>query len=122
MTRILVLDNYDSFVYNLVQYLGQLGAEVLVRRNDAVRPAELDGARDLTFRSHGAPSSRQAHGCPPDPASQVGALTRHAHATRAPAGCSGLRRHVHGSPAADSSWQGGVGAPGILGGVCAGLS
>jgi para-aminobenzoate synthetase component 2 len=41
-TKILVLDNYDSFVYNLVQYLGQLGAEVVVRRNDAVRPAELD--------------------------------------------------------------------------------
>jgi len=42
MTRILVVDNYDSFVYNLVQYLGQLGADVVVRRNDAVRPAELD--------------------------------------------------------------------------------
>ena len=40
--RILVIDNYDSFVYNLVQYLGQLGAEVVVRRNDAVTPAELD--------------------------------------------------------------------------------
>jgi para-aminobenzoate synthetase component II len=40
--RILVVDNYDSFVYNLVQYLGQLGAEVVVRRNDAVRPSELD--------------------------------------------------------------------------------
>ena len=33
-TRILVIDNYDSFVYNLVQYLGQLGVEVDVRRND----------------------------------------------------------------------------------------
>ncbi|MEO8888675.1 MAG: aminodeoxychorismate/anthranilate synthase component II [Jatrophihabitantaceae bacterium] len=42
MTRVLVIDNYDSFVYNLVQYLGQLGAEVIVRRNDAVTPAELD--------------------------------------------------------------------------------
>ena len=42
MTRVLVVDNYDSFVYNLVQYLGQLGAEVEVRRNDAVAPAELD--------------------------------------------------------------------------------
>jgi para-aminobenzoate synthetase component 2 len=41
MTRILVVDNYDSFVYNLVQYLGQLGAEVVVRRNDAVTAAEL---------------------------------------------------------------------------------
>ena len=33
---ILVVDNYDSFVYNLVQYLGELGAEVIVRRNDEV--------------------------------------------------------------------------------------
>lgn len=36
MTRVLVVDNYDSFVYNLVQYLGQLGVEVVVRRNDEV--------------------------------------------------------------------------------------
>ncbi|MBE7188517.1 aminodeoxychorismate/anthranilate synthase component II [Jatrophihabitans endophyticus] len=43
MTRVLVVDNYDSFVYNLVQYLGQLGADVVVRRNDAVRVDELDG-------------------------------------------------------------------------------
>jgi para-aminobenzoate synthetase component 2 len=42
VTRVLVLDNYDSFVYNLVQYLGQLGADVVVRRNDAVQPGELD--------------------------------------------------------------------------------
>jgi anthranilate synthase/aminodeoxychorismate synthase-like glutamine amidotransferase len=35
-TRVLVIDNYDSFVYNLVQYLGELGAEPLVRRNDAL--------------------------------------------------------------------------------------
>jgi para-aminobenzoate synthetase component II len=33
---VLVVDNYDSFVFNLVQYLGQLGAEVEVRRNDAI--------------------------------------------------------------------------------------
>ena len=32
--RVLVVDNYDSFVYNLVQYLAQLGAECVVRRND----------------------------------------------------------------------------------------
>jgi len=38
-----VIDNYDSFVYNLVQYLAQLGAEVIVRRNDAIEPAELAG-------------------------------------------------------------------------------
>ncbi len=40
MARILVVDNYDSFVYNLVQYLGQLGAEPLVYRNDALDVAE----------------------------------------------------------------------------------
>jgi anthranilate synthase component II len=39
--RVLVIDNYDSFTYNLVQYLGELGAEVLVRRNDEVTPEEI---------------------------------------------------------------------------------
>ncbi|HEX9231401.1 MAG TPA: aminodeoxychorismate/anthranilate synthase component II [Jatrophihabitantaceae bacterium] len=42
MTRVLVIDNYDSFVYNLVQYLAQLDAKVVVRRNDEVEPSELD--------------------------------------------------------------------------------
>jgi para-aminobenzoate synthetase component 2 len=41
--RVLVVDNYDSFVYNLVQYLGQLGADVIVRRNDEIAVEELDG-------------------------------------------------------------------------------
>ena len=40
MPRVLVIDNYDSFVYNLVQYLAQLGAEVVVERNDAIDLAE----------------------------------------------------------------------------------
>ncbi|MBP2364755.1 aminodeoxychorismate/anthranilate synthase component II [Pseudonocardia parietis] len=40
--RVLVVDNYDSFVYNLVQYLAQLGAEPIVRRNDEVELDELD--------------------------------------------------------------------------------
>ena len=42
MTRILVVDNYDSFVFTIVGYLEQLGAECEVVRNDAVAPA--DGA------------------------------------------------------------------------------
>jgi anthranilate synthase/aminodeoxychorismate synthase-like glutamine amidotransferase len=42
---ILVIDNYDSFTYNLVQYLGELGAEVVVRRNDAI---SVDEIGDLT--------------------------------------------------------------------------
>ena len=38
---LLVIDNYDSFTYNLVQYLGELGAEIVVRRNDAVTVDEI---------------------------------------------------------------------------------
>lgn len=38
---ILVIDNYDSFTYNLVQYLGELGAEPVVRRNDEIAVAEI---------------------------------------------------------------------------------
>lgn len=41
---ILVIDNYDSFTYNLVQYLGELGEEVTVRRNDEI---DLDGISEL---------------------------------------------------------------------------
>jgi len=40
-TRVLVIDNYDSFVYNLVQYLGELGAEPVVHRNDELSVDEL---------------------------------------------------------------------------------
>jgi anthranilate synthase component 2 len=38
---LLVIDNYDSFTYNLVQYLGELGADVVVRRNDAIEVEEV---------------------------------------------------------------------------------
>ncbi|HEX9909183.1 MAG TPA: aminodeoxychorismate/anthranilate synthase component II [Thermoplasmata archaeon] len=47
MTKILIVDNYDSFVYNIAQYLGELGAEVHVERNDSPNldalPGEFDG-------------------------------------------------------------------------------
>jgi len=42
---VFVLDNYDSFTYNLVQYLGELGAEICVKRNDEVTVAELVAVR-----------------------------------------------------------------------------
>ena len=44
MARVVLIDNYDSFTYNLVQYLGELGADVVVRRNDAV---DVEGIRRL---------------------------------------------------------------------------
>ena len=47
-TRILVVDNYDSFVFNLVQYLAQLGAEVDVRRNDEVPATAVDDSPTST--------------------------------------------------------------------------
>ncbi len=43
--RVFVLDNYDSFTYNLVQYLGELGAEVIVRRNNQVTVEEVEALR-----------------------------------------------------------------------------
>ena len=46
MTRVLMVDNYDSFTYNLVQYLGELGAELEVVRNDA---ATVDALLDERF-------------------------------------------------------------------------
>ncbi len=40
--KLLMIDNYDSFTYNIVQYFGELGAEVIVHRNDEITVAELD--------------------------------------------------------------------------------
>jgi len=42
---VFVLDNYDSFTYNLVQYLGELGEEVVVRRNDTLTVSDVEGMR-----------------------------------------------------------------------------
>ena len=42
---VFVLDNYDSFTYNLVQYLGELGADVEVRRNDELTPEEVEALK-----------------------------------------------------------------------------
>ncbi len=43
--KILMIDNYDSFTYNLVQYFGELGAEVLVHRNDEISLADIEGLK-----------------------------------------------------------------------------
>ena len=42
MNKILIIDNYDSFTYNLVQYFGVLGCEVVVKRNDEITVAEAE--------------------------------------------------------------------------------
>ena len=60
-TMILMIDNYDSFTYNLVQYLGQLGEEVVVRRNDEISLDEIETlAPEAIFLSPGPCSPEQA--------------------------------------------------------------
>ena len=61
MSRVLMIDNYDSFTYNLVQYLAELGAEVTVWRNDAFTWSELDAlAPDAVVVSPGPCTPNEA--------------------------------------------------------------
>ncbi len=62
MTKILVVDNYDSFVFNLVQYLQQLGAEVVVKRNDEVNAESINGF-DGVLLSPGPGTPEDAGAC-----------------------------------------------------------
>lgn len=61
--RILVVDNYDSFVFNLVQYLYQLGAECEVVRNDEVAPAHAQDGFDGVLLSPGPGAPEEAGVC-----------------------------------------------------------
>jgi anthranilate synthase component 2 len=67
---VFVLDNYDSFTYNLVQYVGELGAEVVVRRNDEVTPQEIEAMRPERILISPGP-------CTPEDAGISIALVRH---------------------------------------------
>ena len=62
VARILVVDNYDSFVFNLVQYLAQLGAETIVRRNDDVTASDAQHF-DGVLISPGPGTPQQAGVC-----------------------------------------------------------
>jgi para-aminobenzoate synthetase component 2 len=75
VTRVLVVDNYDSFVFNLVQYLQQLGAQVEVRRNDAIAVGDpLFGEVDGVLLSPG-PGRPEDAGCCIDVIKTYGAST-----------------------------------------------
>jgi anthranilate synthase/aminodeoxychorismate synthase-like glutamine amidotransferase len=59
--RVLIVDNYDSFVYNLAQYVGELGWEPMVYRNDKISPAEIDAlAPDGIIISPGPGTPKEA--------------------------------------------------------------
>ena len=61
---ILVVDNYDSFTYNLVQYLGQCGAEIVVKRNDEISIEEIERLRpDGIMLSPGPCTPKQSGIC-----------------------------------------------------------
>lgn len=70
LAMIFVLDNYDSFTYNLVQYMGEMGAEMVIRRNDAVTPAEVEAMRPERIVISPGP-------CTPEDAGVSIALIRH---------------------------------------------
>jgi anthranilate synthase component II len=74
---LLLIDNYDSFTYNLVHFLGELGADVVVRRNDALTPAEA-----LAMKPEGIVLSPGP--CDPDKAGICLDLIREAAAVRMP--------------------------------------
>jgi anthranilate synthase/aminodeoxychorismate synthase-like glutamine amidotransferase len=59
---VFVLDNYDSFTYNLVQYLGELGAEVVVRRNDQITVAGVEAMRPQRILLSPGPCTPQEAG------------------------------------------------------------
>ena len=58
MKRVLLVDNYDSFTYNLAHLLGELGADVVVRRNDAPGLERLQPERLVVSPGPGRPSER----------------------------------------------------------------
>ncbi len=60
---VFVLDNYDSFTYNLVQYMGELGAEMVIRRNDEVSPEEIEAMRPERILISPGPCTPQEAGC-----------------------------------------------------------
>jgi len=76
-TMLLLIDNYDSFTYNLVHYFGELGANVVVRRNDALNVQEAMGLNPAAIILSPGP-------CDPDQAGICLALTEAAAETRTP--------------------------------------
>ncbi len=65
MLKVLVIDNYDSFVYNLVQYVGELGAEPIVYRNDEItleKAARINPDRIIISPGPGTPEDRRYFG------------------------------------------------------------
>ena len=72
---VLVIDNYDSFTYNLVQYLGELGAEIRVRRNDEITIGEIEAMGPEQILISPGPGRPENAGITPDVIRRFGATT-----------------------------------------------
>ena len=77
MPHVFMIDNYDSFTYNLVQYLGELGAEITVKRNDSVTLDEIEAAEPTHVVVSPGP-------CTPNEAGMSMEVIRHFGARRLP--------------------------------------
>ena len=73
---ILVIDNYDSFTYNLVQYLGELGADVRVRRNNQVSLGEIESMAPEQLLISPGPGRPEHAGITPDVIRRFGPARR----------------------------------------------
>ena len=74
---ILLIDNYDSFTYNLVQYLSELGADVLVKRNDALSVAEVKALKPTKIVVSPGPCTPSEAGISIDVITQLGPKSPH---------------------------------------------
>ena len=88
--RVFVIDNYDTFTYNLVQYLGELGADITVRRNDRVTIAEIAAVNPTHLVISPGPCTPNEAGLSMDAIVHFGAA--------APAGARRLPRPPGGRP------------------------
>jgi anthranilate synthase/aminodeoxychorismate synthase-like glutamine amidotransferase len=72
---VLVIDNYDSFTYNLVQYLGELGADIQVRRNDQITLEEIEAMKPAQILISPGPGRPEDAGISMDVIRRFGATT-----------------------------------------------
>ena len=72
---VLVIDNYDSFTYNLVQYLGELGADIRVRRNDEIATGEIEAMGPDHILISPGPGRPENAGITPEVIRRFGATT-----------------------------------------------
>jgi anthranilate synthase/aminodeoxychorismate synthase-like glutamine amidotransferase len=69
---LLIIDNYDSFTYNLVQYFGELGAEPVVKRNDEITIAEIEGLKPQAIVISPGPCTPKEAGISNDVIARIG--------------------------------------------------